>query len=104
MLEDQRQVTVLHFEQLQQPVLDLDVEVGPGQAQPGGRLQGPAGRGVEFAEQDFRVDGSHGGTSRCVDVNKSGRGLARVRSVSSGGEGYVYPVEGRNANRRARKK
>ena len=67
-LEDRFQVGAARFEQLHQPVLDLDVVVGPRQAQPGGAFQGPAAMAVELADERTLIDEGHGRASPWAEL------------------------------------
>ena len=58
-LEDPHQVGIGGFQQFDEPVLDLDVVIGAGQAQPGGAFQRPATGCIEFADERLEIDCGH---------------------------------------------
>ena len=72
--EDPRDVRVRRLEQLQQEVLDLDVVVGPRQAEPGGALEGVAAGVVQPSDQGLQIRRSW----RSVPPSRSRRGPVSV--------------------------
>ncbi|MNN25999.1 hypothetical protein D3C81_1394930 [compost metagenome] len=81
--QDRQQVAFAQFEQLDQPVLDLDVPVGTGLAEAGRLGQRAGAMGVQASQERGIVAGSHEG-EMAMDAKKRparGRpGLTQARS------------------------
>ena len=62
--QNAREIGISKLEELEEPVFDLDIVIGPGQAQAGGAFERPAAGGVQLGCQSSWIDRSHGNLLR----------------------------------------